>query len=230
MINHIKANDNDGVNASQFPSQLSTSISEIIVSLELSMEISIPANLQIINYINSYGISEYLGAKYITEASYKPGSIISFSNIRNLFNEIEPEFIEEPEQYIIDLEQFGYFMTPQLETSYEVLDYKALKDYKKELIRLNGQIAEKKAWYDYAALEDLYSQRDFIYKYLEKSINRLGKPRYFVTQANRDRQSVTKAIKSFVTILRKIDPEAGALCDRHLEYKSYVCWRSEPIN
>jgi len=188
-----------------------------------------PENIVIIKSLNLNGLNDYIGAKYLYEAAYKPDNHIDYTNMRNLFNISRQEYPDDEIDIVLPLYNFDYSVAPMYDSPMKVLDESAIKEYKKRLVKINELIAQRQWFNDLAVVDDLIEEKEFILSELTKAHNRLGNPRYFVTQAIKDRQAVTKAIKFTVEKLRKLDPELGRICDRHLVLTTYVSWRSEPI-
>lgn len=191
---------------------------------------SVSDNVTIIRAIQSNGFEKYIGARYMLEALAKPDSQISYTNMRNLFNHYEAELIDEDQGVQIPLFQFNYSLTPEYESDYTILDERALKEMKKRLVRITAMLAERRSVNDDAWIDDLIEERDFIVDELIKGHTRYGNLRTMNKQNYRDRQAVTKAVRHLVEHLRKLDPELGRICDRHLELKTYLSWRGEAID
>jgi len=194
-----------------------------------SSDTFVPEQVKIITALTV--LNQYIGAKYLLEAVAKPDSQISYTNLRNLFNPYrQEEYVDEDIDVQVPLFQFNYSISPEYETPVQILDDKAVKQYKQRLIKIMEYIAERQSLNDDAYIDDLIEERDFIVSELTKAHNRFGRLRTFTTQNLRDRQSVSKAIRETVARLRDLDPELGRICDRHLVLKTYVSWRSEALN
>jgi hypothetical protein len=183
--------------------------------------------IMIVNALQPYG--DYVGAMYLQEAIAKPDSVIDYSNLRNLFNPFQKELVDEDLEVQRPVFEFVYSLPPDYLNDYEILDETAIAQYKKRLARIAEEIAQRQWYHDYAVVEDLIAERDFILAELHKALNRHGRSRALVSQRLKDRQTVVKSIKLIVKKLRELDPELGRICDRHIVLTGGVCWRSDPI-
>jgi hypothetical protein len=172
---------------------------------------------------------KYDGTSYLTEVVNKSDTTISYSNLRNLFNHFQPELVDNEIEVQRPVFDFMYNLPPDYETSYEILDEKAIVQYKQRLVRIINEIAERQSYNDIAPIDDLIAEKEFILAELRKAINRFGRSRCLSSQKLKDRQTVVKSIKLIVNKLRELDPELGRICDRHLCLRNGVCWFSAPI-
>jgi len=169
------------------------------------------------------------GSKYLEELIYNADIKIPASSIRHIFNVPNYDVIDEDVPVAVPYKTFSYFIETDHELPIEIVDEKAIEQYKDEILRFIYLIADAKSNNDVARAASLTDEKDRIVEILKKSVNKFGRPRYLQNRKNKDYQTVHKAIKLIVEKIRALDPALGRLCDEHLENKTVLCWRSDPM-
>jgi hypothetical protein len=103
------------------------------------------------------------------------------------------------------------------ETSIRFCDQKTIDQVKKRLSKLQSIKAEAQNWNDYARLEELYREEEFLIEYLKKAFNKNGNPRFLRNRGKDDYSYVKKSIERVIAKIRKLDPALADEIDKHLK-------------
>jgi DNA repair ATPase RecN len=181
-------------------------------------------------------LHKYIGARYLEEIISKPNSTIHATDLRNLFNEskkafddLDIETTDENQNFVCELKCYNYSSNPLNELPIEAADKEAINQVYKHMQNTIEALHLRQSYNDLAAVDDLLDEIEKCKQWLAKACNNRGKPRYLVNQGNKDYQSVTKAIKFVVELLRAKDPELGKQCDEHLVLGVSLSWRAEAM-
>jgi len=95
-----------------------------------------------------------------------------------------------------------------VEGTHEVVDRRGLAAYRQRLAQLDSEIADRDATGDGGA-ERARTERDWVLAELRRVVGVGGRPRSFVTDAERARVAVTKAIGRALTRIEQVDAGGG---------------------
>jgi hypothetical protein len=106
-------------------------------------------------------------------------------------------------------------------------DRKALRAYHDRIMRLTAGILEAEEDGDVGRAERLKLEKKQIRKQINADFDRRGRPRAERSARNRDRNSVSKAVKESINQIRAHHPELAAHLDASIQYGFECEYRSE---
>src|SRR4029077_4882918 len=95
----------------------------------------------------------------------------------------------------------------------DVLDARALAEYRHRLAELDDDLAEAERWNDTERASRARTERDFLLRELASATGIHGRPRRLGSESERARVNVTRAIRSAIDRVRTHSPEAAAHLD-----------------
>lgn len=101
--------------------------------------------------------------------------------------------------------------------SAELLDSQAREAYRSRLDELRSEISEAEEWNDPERASRARGEMDFIMQELSNALGLGGRSRRETSDAERARQSATKAIKQAIARIAKHDRELGDVLDRSIQ-------------
>lgn len=172
----------------------------------------------------------YKYSRRLQELATNQDKPIHVTYLYNLYNQPHSEYrdVEETEEdeYVVD--DFCYCSNPNWDLPIEITDMDTIKSVYKRRNQLVEALHIVQQQYNIARAEELQEEIDALSKYLDECINRNGNIKMIVDAEKRDYFAVHKGLKDMVERVREIDPELGALCDRHLVYGMTPYWSSDP--
>jgi hypothetical protein len=96
----------------------------------------------------------------------------------------------------------------------DVLDARALAEYRHRLAELDDDLAEAERWNDTERASRARTERDFLLRELASATGIHGRPRRLGSESERARVNVTRAIRSAIDRVRTHSPEAAAHLDQ----------------
>lgn len=154
-------------------------------------------------------MSDKAGARFLIELITHPNQPIHVSELRHL--------------HIKPLMEGGH--NPFKENSIPYCDRKTLDDVKKRLKKLQIIKHEAKCCNDYARLDDIYTEEEFLIDYVKKAINRNGEPRYLRDTLRDDYSYVKKTIDRTIETIRKIETYQAEFIQNHLKTGLRFEWK-----
>lgn len=110
----------------------------------------------------------------------------------------------------------------------DVLDARALTEYRRRLAELDDDLAEAEQWNDTERASLARTERDFLLRELASATGIHGRPRRLGSESERARVNVTRAIRSAIDRIRTHNPDAAAHLDQAIRtgiYCSYTAQR-----
>ena len=187
-------------------------------------------------------MSDKAGARFLIELINHPNQPIHVSQLRHLHNlplmdrpEYRPyeganshksSFLRKHESSLLSSHsRAGGNLNPFKESSIPYCDKKTLDDVKKRLKRLQIIKHEAKCCNDYARLDDIYTEEEFLIDYLKKAFNRKGEPRYLRDTLRDDYSYVKKSIDRIIDRIRECDPNLSIYIENHLKTGLRFTWK-----
>jgi hypothetical protein len=109
----------------------------------------------------------------------------------------------------------------------DVLDARALAEYRRRLAELDDDLAEAERWNDTERASRARTERDFLIRELASATGIHGRPRRLGSESERARVNVTRAIRSAIDRVRAHDPDAAAHLDRAVRTGTYCSYAAE---
>ena len=106
----------------------------------------------------------------------------------------------------------------------DVLDARALAEYRRRLAELDDDIAEAEQWNDSERASRARTERDFLLAELASATGIHGRPRRLASESERARVNVTRAIRSAIDKIRTHDPGAAAHLDQAVRTGAYCSY------
>jgi tetratricopeptide (TPR) repeat protein len=106
----------------------------------------------------------------------------------------------------------------------DVLDARALAEYRRRLAELDDDLAEAERWNDTERASRARAERDFLLTELALATGIHGRPRRLASEAERARVNVTRAIRSAIGKIRTHDPDAAAHLDQAVRTGTYCSY------
>jgi hypothetical protein len=109
----------------------------------------------------------------------------------------------------------------------DVLDARALAEYRRRLAELDDDLAEAERWNDTERASRARSERDFLLAELASATGIHGRPRRLASESERARVNVTRAIRSAIGKIRTHDPDAAAHLDQAVRTGTYCSYTAQ---
>jgi len=159
-------------------------------------------------------MSDKAGARFLIELITHPNQPIHVSELRHLHSLPLLDAQQYRPQYSRPSLDGG--PNPFKENSIPYCDKKTLDDVKNRLKKLQIIKHEAKCCNDYARLDDIYTEEEFLIDYLKKAINRKGEPRYLRDTLRNDYSYVKKSISRIIDRMESLDPFFAKKIREHL--------------
>lgn len=111
---------------------------------------------------------------------------------------------------------------------YALLDDHARRSYRARLATLRGEIEEAESWADAGRLSRARDEMQFISEELERSTGIAGRDRWFSTDSERARVSVTRVIKAALTRIAEESPELKHHFASTVRTGTYCSYKPDP--
>lgn len=109
----------------------------------------------------------------------------------------------------------------------DVLDARALTEYRRRLAELDDDLAEAERWNDTERASRARGERDFLLRELASATGIHGRPRRLGSESERARVNVTRAIRSAIERIRTHNPDAAAHLDQGVKTGTYCSYTAE---
>jgi len=109
----------------------------------------------------------------------------------------------------------------------DVLDRRALAEYRRRLAELDDDLAEADRWNDTERASRTRAERDFLLRELASATGIHGRSRRLGSESERARVNVTRAIRSAIDRIRTHDPAAAAHLDRAIKTGTYCSCKTD---
>jgi non-specific serine/threonine protein kinase len=106
----------------------------------------------------------------------------------------------------------------------DVLDARALAEYRRRLAELDDDLAEAERWNDTERASRARAERDFLLAELASATGIHGRPRHLAPESERARVNVTRAIRSAIGKIRTHNPGAAAHLDQAVRTGTYCSY------
>lgn len=106
----------------------------------------------------------------------------------------------------------------------DILDARALAEYRRRLAELDGDLAEAEQWNDTERASRARTERDFLLRELTSATGIHGRPRRLGSETERARVNVTRAIRSAIDRIRTHNPAAAAHLDQTVRTGTYCSY------
>jgi hypothetical protein len=109
----------------------------------------------------------------------------------------------------------------------DILDARALAEYRRRLAELDDDLAEAEQWNDTERASRARTERDFLLAELASATGIHGRPRRLPTETERARVNVTRAIRSAIGKIRTHDADAAAHLDQAVRTGTYCSYTAQ---
>jgi AAA ATPase domain len=109
----------------------------------------------------------------------------------------------------------------------DILDARALADYRRRLAELDDDLAEAEQWNDTERASRVSTERDFLIRELASATGIHGRPRRLGSESERARVNVTRAIRSAIDRIRTHSPDAAAHLDQAVRTGTYCSYTAQ---
>jgi tetratricopeptide (TPR) repeat protein len=109
----------------------------------------------------------------------------------------------------------------------DILDARALAEYRRRLAELDDDLAEAEQWNDTERASRARAERDFLLRELASATGIHGRPRRLPTESERARVNVTRAIRSAIGKIRAHDADAAAHLDQAVRTGTYCSYTAQ---
>lgn len=172
------------------------------------------------------------GSKAILELYLHAGSAIPAEELYNLENKREIKYIadqvfNQEEGYLPELD--AYVITSMPDSPIELTDAKAVLQIKKELIKINYQLAAATENNDLGQAEDLKQQQEHYLGYLKECLTPTGKIRKTSHTSRKLTLALARDVKYYLDKLAKTDPGLSGFLRDHVKIGKHCYWSDEPI-
>jgi hypothetical protein len=106
----------------------------------------------------------------------------------------------------------------------DVLDARALAEYRRRLAELDADLAEAEQWNDTERASRARTERDFLLRELASATGIHGRPRRLGSESERARVNVTRSIRSAINRIRTHNPDAAAHLDQAVKTGAYCSY------
>ena len=106
----------------------------------------------------------------------------------------------------------------------DILDARALAEYRRRLAELDGDLAEAEQWNDTERASRARTERDFLLRELTSATGIHGRPRRLGSETERARVNVTRAIRAAIDRIRTHNPAAAAHLDQTVRTGTYCSY------
>lgn len=106
----------------------------------------------------------------------------------------------------------------------DILDARALTQYRRRLAELDDDLAEAERWNDTERASRARGERDFLFRELASATGIHGRPRRLGSESERARINVTRAIRSAIDRIRTHNPGAAAHLDQAVKTGTYCSY------
>jgi hypothetical protein len=109
----------------------------------------------------------------------------------------------------------------------DILDARALAEFRRRLAELDDDLAEAEQWNDIERASRARTERDFLLRELASATGIHGRPRRLGSQSERARVNVTRAIRSAIDRIRTHNPDAAAHLDHAVRTGTYCSYTAQ---
>jgi len=109
----------------------------------------------------------------------------------------------------------------------DILDARALVEYRHRLAQLDDDLAEAEQWNDTERASRARTERDFLLAELASATGIHGRPRHLSSESERARINVTRAIRSAIDRIRTHNPNAAAHLDQAVKTGTYCSYTAQ---
>jgi non-specific serine/threonine protein kinase len=109
----------------------------------------------------------------------------------------------------------------------DILDARALAEYRRRLAELDDDLAEAEQWNDTERASRARAEQDFLLRELASATGIHGRPRRLPTESERARVNVTRAIRSAISKIRAHDADAAAHLDQAVRTGTYCSYTAQ---
>ncbi len=134
------------------------------------------------------------------------------------------EFYYDELEYAVVYKQYDHIRLGIPDAELPVVDNKTVADCIKRLTYLNGKLDEANGHRDTLTLQTYEQERDFIIRFLGKSLNKQGKPYDFKNMREYDYRCVFKALMRLISKVREADPILADYIKTHLSTGMTFMW------
>jgi hypothetical protein len=106
----------------------------------------------------------------------------------------------------------------------DILDSRALAEYRQRLAELDDDLAEAEQWNDTERASRARTERDFLLRELASATGLRGRPRRLGSESERARVNATRAIRSAIDRIRTHNPDAAAHLDQTLRTGTFCSY------
>jgi tetratricopeptide (TPR) repeat protein len=109
----------------------------------------------------------------------------------------------------------------------DVLDARALAEYRHRLAELDDDLAEAEQWNDTERASHVRTERDFLIRELASATGIHGRPRRLGSESERARVNVTRAIRSAIDRIKTHNPDAAEHLDQSVKTGTYCSYTAQ---
>jgi hypothetical protein len=106
----------------------------------------------------------------------------------------------------------------------DVLDARALAEYRRRLAELDDDLAEADQWHDTERASRARAERDFLLHELASATGLHGRPRRLGAASERARVNVTRAIRSAIARIKAHNPDAAEHLEQSVKTGTYCSY------
>jgi hypothetical protein len=109
----------------------------------------------------------------------------------------------------------------------DMLDARALAEYRRRLAELDDDLAEAEQWNDTERASRARTERDFLLAELASATGIRGRPRRLGSESERARINVTRAIRSAIDRIKTHNPDAAAHLDQRVKTGTFCSYTAQ---
>jgi hypothetical protein len=109
----------------------------------------------------------------------------------------------------------------------DVLDARALAEYRHRLAELDDDLAEAAQWNDTERASHVRTERDFLIRELASATGIHGRPRRLGSESERARVNVTRAIRAAIDRMKTHNPDAAEHLDQSVKTGTYCSYTAQ---
>jgi hypothetical protein len=109
----------------------------------------------------------------------------------------------------------------------DILDARALAEYRSRLTELDDDLAEAEQWNDTERASRVRTERDFLLRELASATGIHGRPRRLGSESERARVNVTRAIRAAIDRIRTHNPDTAAHLDQAVRTGTHCSYTAQ---